>query len=398
MMSTFTNDTDSVGSNVISVALIGPEERRRRPIANALAGLPGSVTKEFSAYPELDDLPLLLQADYDVVVVDLDGNTEHALELVENIYGSSSVTVMVYSEKSDPELLMRCMRAGAREFLTQPMMPSTIVEAMIRASVRKPANRVAKKSIGRLMVFAGAKGGSGVTMLASNFAVALAQESGQNVALIDLNFPLGDAALELGMNPEYSTANALQNFDRLDSHYLSKLLVKHSSGLSVLGAPDKYTHVHLTHEAVDKLLAVSRQSFDYVVVDAGSRFGAIDKTLFTRGATVYFVLQVSIAQLRNSNRLISDLFTANGSKLEVVLNRYIPRVLEIDEASINKALTTQAKWKIPNDYQTVHKAQNAASPLVLEDSGISRVIRQMARSACGLAPDAEKKKRFNLFK
>src|ERR1700677_182908 len=103
MMSTFTNDTDSVGSNVISVALIGPEERRRRPIANALAGLPGSVTKEFTAYPELDDLPLLLQADYDVIVVDLDGNTEHALELVENIYGSSSVTVMVYSEKTDPE-------------------------------------------------------------------------------------------------------------------------------------------------------------------------------------------------------------------------------------------------------------------------------------------------------
>ena len=398
MMSTFANDTDSVGSNVISVALIGPEERRRRPIANALAGLPGSVTKEFTAYPELDDLPLLLQADYDVIVVDLDSNTEHALELVENIFGSSSVTVMVYSEKSDPELLMRCMRAGAREYLTQPMMPNTIVEAMIRASVRKPANRAVKKSIGRLMVFAGAKGGSGVTMLASNFAVALAQESGQNVALIDLNFPLGDAALELGMNPEYSTANALQNFDRLDSHYLSKLLVKHSSGLSVLGAPDKYTHVHLTHEAVDKLLAVSRQSFDYVVVDAGSRFGSIDKTLFTRGATVYFVLQVSIAQLRNSNRLISDLFTANGSKLEVVLNRYTPRVLEIDEASINKALTTQAKWKIPNDYQTVHKAQNAASPLVLEDSGISRAIRQMARAACGLTQDAEKKKRFNLFK
>ena len=30
-------------------------------------------------------------------------------------------------------------------------------------------------------------------------------------------------------------ANAIQNIDRLDSNFLSKLLTKHSSGLSVLG-------------------------------------------------------------------------------------------------------------------------------------------------------------------
>jgi pilus assembly protein CpaE len=45
------------------------------------------------------------------------------------------------------------------------------------------------------------------------------------------------------LTPQYSTANALQNFKRLDSNYLSTLLTKHSSGLSVLAAPDKYTHV-----------------------------------------------------------------------------------------------------------------------------------------------------------
>jgi len=165
----------------------------------------------------------------------------------------------------------------------------------------------------------------------------------------------------------------------------------------VLAAPDKYTPVQATAEAVEKLLSVARQDFDYVVVDAGSRFESMDKALFTRGATVYFVLQVSISQLRNSNRLISELFTSKGTKVEVVLNRYTPRVLEIDEASIAKALTIPVTWKIPNDYQTVQSAQNAATPLVLEDSPISRVIRQMTRSACGLPTDPEKKKRFSLF-
>lgn len=397
MMSTFTKDADSVGSNTVSVALIGPDERRRTPLADALAAMQGSITREFSSYPELDDLPKLMQADYDVIIVDLDSNPEHALDLVENIYGNSAITVMVYSEKQDPEMLVRCMRAGAREFLTQPITPSMIVEAMIRASVRRPTTRAVKKAIGKLMIFAGAKGGSGVTTVATNFAVALSQESGQKTLLIDLNLPLGDAALELGLSAQYSTSNALQNFQRLDSNYLSQLIVKHNLGLSVLAAPDKYTPVHASNEAVEKLLAVARQDFDYVVVDVGSRFDAIDKSLFVRGATVYFVLQVSISQLRNSNRLISELFVAKGTKVEVVLNRYTPKVMEIDEASIAKALTVPVSWRIPNDYQTVHSAQNAATPLVLEDSPISRVIRQMTRTACGLPLDPEKKKRFNLF-
>src|SRR5260370_36335565 len=95
MMSTSIKDPESLGSNILSVALIGPEELRRKPIATALAGLHGSVTREFGKYPDLDDVPRLLEADYDVIIIDLDGNPEHALDLVEGICGNSAVTVMV---------------------------------------------------------------------------------------------------------------------------------------------------------------------------------------------------------------------------------------------------------------------------------------------------------------
>jgi pilus assembly protein CpaE len=397
VMSTYTKDPDALGNKVLSVALIGAEERRRNAVAKALAGAQASVTREFSSYPELDDVPRLLDADYDVIIVELDSNPEHALDLVENICGSSSVTVMVYSAQTDSEMLVRCMRAGAREFLTEPIALSTIAEALVRASVRRPAARPAKKAGGKLLVFIGAKGGSGVTTVASNFAVSLARESGQSTVLIDLNLPLGDAALDLGINAQYSTANALQNFTRLDFNFLSKLLSKHSSGLFVLAAPDKYTEVEASNEAVQKLLTVARQNFDYVVIDAGSRFGATGKTLFEGSSTVYLVMQVGIAELRNSNRLISESLKASGAKLEIVLNRYTPRSLGIDEESITKALTVPVQWKIPNDYPAARRAQNTATPLALNDSPISRVIWQMTRTACGLPASPEKKKRFNLF-
>jgi pilus assembly protein CpaE len=268
---------------------------------------------------------------------------------------------------------------------------------LVRASVRRPTLKPSKKIGGKLLVFLGVKGGSGVTTVATNFAVALAQESRKNTVLVDLDLPFGSAALDLGVSTEFSTANALQNFERLDANFLTKLLIKHSSGLSVLAAPDRYTPLRPADEAVEKLLAVTRQDFEYVVVDAGSNLGSATKTLLESAAVVYLVTQVSISELRNANRMINEFFISAGRTLEVVLNRFTPRNLSIDEEHINKALTRTVNWKIPNDYPAVRRAQDTATPLALADSPISRVIRQMARAACNLSPAPDKKKRLRLF-
>lgn len=397
LMSSFTHDPEALGANVLSVALIGPQEPWRRTVAAALSGSQATVAREIPSYPDLDDVPRILEAEYDVVIIELDSDPEHALDLVEHICSNSSATVMVYSAHSEPELLVRCMRSGAREFLSHPIAASTIAEAMVRASVRRPAARAARKASGKLLVFIGAKGGSGATTVAANFAVALAQESGRTAALVDLNLPLGNAAIELGLTAQLSVADALQNLNRLDSNFLSTLLVRHNSGLAVLAAPDRHHPARMTEEAAERLAGVVRQDFDYVVVDAGSGVGPAARALLDPAACVYLVTQVSIAELRNSNRIVSEFFSSGRPQLEIVLNRYSPKALGIEEEAVTKALTTPAKWRVPSDYDAARQAQNTATPLVLQDSPIARVIRQMARTACGLPPTADKKKKFSLF-
>jgi pilus assembly protein CpaE len=389
---------ESFGADAMIIALIGPDEDRRSAAVIALAGTRGTDVREFSFYPPgLDDVPRLLEQHYDAFIIDLDSNPEYALELVESICAKSQATVMVYSSKADPDLLVRCMRAGAREFLTMPFSKVTMAEALVRASARKPAPKADKKAGGKLLVFLGAKGGSGVTTLACNFAVALAQDSGQSTLLIDLDLPLGDAALNLGIVAEYSTVNALQDSSRLDGSFLSKLLTKHSSGLSVLAAPGKFSQFEISNQAVDKLLTVARQEFDNVVVDMGSRLDLTGTVLFKDAFTIYLITQAAITELRNSNRLISQFFNSGGPKLEIVLNRYGPRSLGVADEHITKALTRPATWKIPNDYAAVRQMQNTATPLALTDSPISRLIRQMARSVCGEPAAPPKKKGFSLF-
>jgi pilus assembly protein CpaE len=402
------SDPGSISAMPLSIAVISPSDDRRAAVAAALAGCPGNEVTEFSSYPPgLDDVPRLLEENYDVIIIELDSDPEYALEVVEGIDDNGPTTVIVSSDSSDPELLVRCMRAGAREFLMLPLSPDTMAEALVRAAARRSVMQsaqsvqAAKTATGKLLAFMGAKGGAGTTMLACNFAVALATESEQNTLLIDLDLPLGDAALNLGITPEFSTIDALAADERLDGRFLAQLLVKHSSGLSMLAAPGKFVPYKTSNEAVSRLLNVARQEFEYVVVDLGSRLDLMETAVYKEANTVYLVTQASIPELRNSHRLISQFFAGVAPKLEIVINRFESHMLGVTEEHVTKALTRPAQWKIPNDYATVQKMQIEATPLVLSESAIARQIRQMVQSVSGKTKLPEKKKKkgfsFNLF-
>lgn len=382
----------------LSITLIGPDDARRKAVLEALAACDAGSVREFTSYPAgVEDLPQMLAKNYDVIFVDLDSDAEYALDLVESIFACGGTTIMVYSAQTDRELVVSSMRAGAREFLTLPITPADLTEALSRVTVRQPAAQRGKWSPRKLFTFLGTKGGCGTTTLSSNFAVSVAQESGQKTLFIDLGLPLGDAAINLGMVPSYSTANAFQDIGRLDSNFLASLLTTHSSGLYVLAAPNEFGKQEVTPDALDKLLTVARNSFRYVVVDAGARTDLRESALFEEAATLYLVTQVGVSELRNANRLITRFYGNRGPNLQIVLNRYVAHALVFDDEHITKALTRPAQWKVPDDFPTARRTQNTATALALEDSPISRVIKQMARAACGLPAVQEKKKVFSFF-
>jgi pilus assembly protein CpaE len=386
-------------TRVLSIAIIGPDERLRKTLASEIASCQsGPIQEHFSYPPGLHHVQNIVEQNFDAIFIDLESEPEFALELAENIGAHSSATVIAYAPSGNRELLMRCMRAGVREFVTVPGSPGVMAETLGRVSVNRPAVSTLTRAAAKLFVFLGAKGGSGVTTVACNFAVALAHDFRQNTLLIDLDLPLGDAALNLGIDSEYSTVNALEDSSRLDSNFLSGLLVRHSSSLQVLAAPGKFPSIETLPEAIDKLLAVARQTFTNVVVDAGARLDLSGTALLSGASTVYLVTQGSIPELRNSNRLISELFPAGGPRLEIVLNRSQPGTLEIDEEQVAKELAWPVNWAIPSNWAVVRQMQNTATPLVLKNSPISQVIRQMASSACGLPLLPQKKKRFGFFR
>jgi pilus assembly protein CpaE len=391
---------DTLSADTLSIAVIGPDEVLREAVVAALAGSHQGEVRQFSSYPpSLDDLPRLLQQYHDVILIEWDSNPEYALDLVEGIGASAKATVMVYSKetdpgKTDPELLMRCMRVGAREFLCMPFSRATVAEALVRAAARRPPMQKSKKKLGRQLVFCGSKGGAGVTAIACNFAVAIAQESLESTLLIDLDLPLGDAALNLGIKHEYSTIDALENFSRLDANFLSSLIIRHESGLYVLPAPGNYSPFQATDEAIAKLLSVARENFKNVVVDAGSKLETTGNTTpFKHSSTIFLVTQSGIPELRNANRLILQNARGDGPNLEVVLNRYESQGMRVSDDDIKRALTMPARWKIPNDYAAMSLMHDTAVPVTSTDCELGRQFEVMARVVCGLPEEKEKEKK-----
>lgn len=379
----------------MSVALLGPEDPHRAAVAEILAGWHGLRFSQLAFYPgNPADFATHLAQRYDTIVLDVDSDPETALRLVEILSGSSPVYVMAYSARADMKLAIRFMRAGVREFFTFPLDPAEVGAALGRATHAHEAAGAAARAAGKLLVFLGTKGGCGVTTLASNFALLLAQESQQATLLIDLGQPLGDVGINLGMRTQYSVHTALQDMERLDTSFLETLVAKHGSGLSVLAAPTDFPDEDPPKAAVDKLLAVARQSFDFVVVDAGSRVDLMGTALFEQATTVYLITQVGISELRNAHRMITQFFPARDKSLQVVLNRYTQRALLFDDAQIAKTLTRPAQWKIPDDYAAARRTRNTATPLAMVDSAIAQSIREMARDAGGIVPETEEKKGF----
>lgn len=387
----------AVRPNNFSVVLICPDATSRAYLLRSLAAQRAAIAGEFTTYPSYPHLPAIIESDCDAYVVEIDTDQDLGLEIVESICARKpSATVMVYTSAQNVSRMAPAMRVGAREFLSGTIEAEVLKNALLRASARRN-EQTFSRAVGKIFVFWGAKGGSGVTTLASNFAIGLRNETGGEVLLMDFNPQLGDISVLLGLAPKFTIADALLNPKRLDQDFVTTLVTKHSSGISVIAAPETYTmDIAVESRAVGKLLEVVRNQFPYVVIDAGPGLAAGSESVFQTANTIYLVTELSIPALRNAQRFITFL-NVMSAKLELVVNRFDPRNTEFDETHVAKALGLAARWKIPNDYFAVQRAANTGTPLIQDKSSIAGALNAMARKACGKPPENPKKKTWGIF-
>ena len=113
-------------SNVLRLAIVDPNDGSRNAIKNMLLGLDIVwLEAECSRYEFFADV--VGQTTPDIAVICIDAGVDKAIKLMETIRDSTpDCNLLVVSGSSDGQVILRAMRAGAKEFLTQPLRPRSV--------------------------------------------------------------------------------------------------------------------------------------------------------------------------------------------------------------------------------------------------------------------------------
>ncbi len=334
----------------------------------------------------------------ELLIFELGDELEREFNFIQDLIGSGEVgEVFFTSDNSEPAVLRRAIRVGAREFFNTPIEDEEIKLAFEGFKGRKAKEAKGETfKDGKIINIIGSKGGVGTTTIAVNLAVSLAEKkSVQSVALIDMNLLFGDIPLFLEIEPKYNWSEITKNISRLDDTFLKNILSVDSSGVCVLPSPSYLSKQNVATPAImERLLMVMIRMFDYVVVDGGQSLGDISLKILELSDSVLLISVLSLPCLSNTNKLLrtfSDLGYPPEENIKVVINRYLKKSdISIKDAEIS--LEKKIFWTIPNDYQTTVTATNRGKALS-QFAPREEITRNFRNLAAEMGPESEKKEK-----
>ncbi|MGV3485205.1 MAG: AAA family ATPase [Planctomycetaceae bacterium] len=375
-------------SNVLRLAMVDPNDGTREKLKAMLLRIDTVwLEADCSRYEFFPDV--VEQTSPDVGVLALDSDANKTIAMVERLSKEHPECVLlVVSGSNDGQLILRAIRAGAREFLTLPLSEDELESALTRVSLQKFGSADSKRGSCEVIAVAGATGGVGSTSVASNMGCILASEPGKSVALLDLDLALGDADVFLNVIPDYTLADVVQNVARLDIQLLKKSLTKHASGLYLLPRPVELHDTNaITAESLRKVIGLLKASFTHLIVDLSKGYSNVDMSVMEAANKVLLVTQLDLPCLRNVVRLMMSFEEIEGlkQKIEIVVNR---AGLDSGQISLKKAKETIGREiyaLLPNDYRTMVSVRNNGVPLITQapKAPITMAMREMVAKLGG---------------
>jgi len=370
-------------SNVLRLAIVDPSDASRNAIKNMLMGMEVVwLEAECSRYEFFADV--VAQTKPDIGVVAIDSNADKALKLMEELRDTApECNILVISGNSDGQVILRAMRAGAKEFLTQPLRVEDLVAALDRIGAVKFGTGQGGGRSSQVIAIAGTTGGVGTTSVAVNLGCILAQQKQNSVVLLDLDLSLGDADVFLDTIPDYTIVDVAQNIGRLDIQLLKKSLTKHTSGLYLLPRPVQLQDIPLINpEDFIRVLGLFKATFSHLVLDLSKSYSPLDLAALKAAKDVLLVTQLDLPCLRNVVRLLMSMGEIEGlkEKVKIVVNRV---GLDAGQISLKRAQETMGKeifWQLPNDYKTMVEIRNNGVPLIEHSprAGITQALITLA--------------------
>lgn len=332
--------------------------------------------------------------DVSVVLVGPNFDPDEGLRALERMHDRvPDLGSILVSHTGESRIMQAAMRAGVRDVLTVPVSNEDLLEAVKRAQDlvttlrRRSGERdVPERHQGKVITVFSSKGGCGKSLVSSNLAILLAQETSKKVALVDLDLQSGDQAIMLQLLPALSIYDVSMNVDRIDAEALQGYMTPHRAGIHVLAAPlEPSVAEAVTPEAVTRVLELLKETYSYIVVDGPAHFTDQILAAFDLTDQLLMVTSMDVPSIKNLKLALNTVqqLGLSRDRIKVVLNRADSKVgLRVSE--VEKTLGTEIDAALPSSRE-VPLSVNQGVPLALQRRK-SPVVSAIAGLLDELAP------------
>lgn len=292
------------------------------------------------------------------------------------------VSVILIAEDVSPVSLHRLLRKGADEFIPYPLPEQELTQVIerLRKADAGPAvsphpglqlHSGASKE-GAVIAVQGMAGGSGATTLAVNLAWELALIDGAkhpSVCLIDLDLQFGSVGTYLDLARRETVLEMLIDSANMDEEVFSQALQTFADRLQVLTSPADLVPLDVIGpEDVQRVIALARSHFDYVVIDMPKTIAVWSETVLNAAHVYFATIELDMRSAQNVLRLKRILQSEDlpFDKIRFALNR-APRFSELSNKSrvkrMGESLGISIELQLPDGGKQVVQGSDHGIPL-----------------------------------
>lgn len=326
------------------------------------------------ATPYEDALLAVRKSRPQVVVMGFDSDFPGAVQLGPQLAAEvPGLHMVAISERTDPERIRAAMRAGYREYVVLPEDADLLRKAVHESG----ASQEDSSDQGSVVAVVSSKGGSGASFLTVNLAAELSATD--RVAVVDLDFSMGDIAGFLDLQPQASIHDLLRNLDRLDERALVGAVAVHPSKVHVLAQPNQLVDFEEVHgEDIMRVLSTTSAAYQYVLVDCGGRIDEATLTATSVADTILLVTTPEVVSVRNAWRRIQmlDKLGVDRGHIRLVVNKW-GKGTELKLSDIETNLGLPVAATVAADPAACQRAVNQGQ-LLREISSRSQAYKDLA--------------------
>jgi pilus assembly protein CpaE len=341
---------------------ICPNQKIVRDLAPLLRKhLPTFSGHDLNTYPTRHQLAEVFTAETpNLCLLEISEPQEAGLALIPDLLRiDAKLPIIAVLSSNDPELVLRCLRQGASDFLIPPFT-SDQVEGALQKIARLQPNR--SQNAGKVYCIMPAKGGCGASTIASNLAYQM-KRGDKRILLADLDPLAGTLSFLLKIKSNYSFMDALARSHDIDAD-LWKAVVTSRQGVDVMLSPEVMTEGMSELKDASSIIEYARGTYDLVVLDTGGVYGEWNLSQAQLADEILLVTTNELTALQAVQRALTYLDANNIGryKLRLIVNRY-DRHTGLSKDVIGTALHTDIFHIMPTDYEAIQKSLMEGKPL-----------------------------------